>query len=205
MTTTGSESASGGSGALSPTLETRRLQLRIMTNEDHAPLYRLSSDLYDEFLRGLNLGVLCQFVVSPQGSQEVLGLVVAYDADFRHRFCRAAVVMHPRLHRRGLGLEAFLGLARYIYYGWDFRMIIMDTMGIAFDTFASGEQAGYFTVEGRIKDQFFYGGRYWDGISITHRREQFDTVMAGPMSRLVTPGQRVLPANRPAARPSRTP
>jgi RimJ/RimL family protein N-acetyltransferase len=214
MTSTGTE---GGTAALTPSLETRRLHLRIMTNEDHAPLYRLSSDpevtfqwrfrgttpSYDEFLRQLNPGVLCQFVVSPLGSQELLGLVAAYDADFRHRFCRAAVVMHPRLHRRGLGLEAFLGLARYVYYGWDFRMIIMDTVGIAFATFASGEQAGYFTVEGRVKDQFFYGGRYWDGISITHRREQFDTVMAGPMSRLVTPGRRVARPTRPTPVPQK--
>jgi hypothetical protein len=48
----------------------------------------------------------------------VLGLVVAYNADFRHRFCHAAVVMHPSLHRRGLGIEAFTGLARYASYGW---------------------------------------------------------------------------------------
>ena len=73
--------------------------------------------------------VLCQFVVSPHGSQEVLGLVVAYNADFRHRFCHAAAAIHPRLHRRGLGIEAFMGLARYVYYGWDFRMIIMETVG----------------------------------------------------------------------------
>jgi hypothetical protein len=29
---------------LSPSLQTRRLQLRMLTQEDHAPLYRLSSD-----------------------------------------------------------------------------------------------------------------------------------------------------------------
>ena len=90
------------------------------------------------FCKQLYPGVLCQFVVSPHGSQEVLGLVVAYNADFRHRFCHAAVVMHPRLHRRGLGIEAFMGLARYVYYGWDFRMIIMETVGIAFENFSVG-------------------------------------------------------------------
>ena len=70
---------------LSPSLRTRRLHLRMLTNEDHAPLYRLSSDpdvtfqwrfrgttpSYDEFLKQLYPGVLCQFVVSPHGSQEV--------------------------------------------------------------------------------------------------------------------------------------
>ena len=190
---------------LSPTLQTRRLQLRMLTQEDHAPLYRLSSDpdvtfqwrfrgttpSYDDFLKQLYPGVLCQFVVSPHGSQEVLGLVVAYNADFRHRFCHAAVVMHPRLHRRGLGIEAFMGLARYVYYGWDFRMIIMETVGIAFENFSSGEEAGYFTVEGRIRDQFYYGGRYWDGLSVTHRREQFEKIMQGPAGQLLAPGRRV--------------
>ena len=84
----------GEEARLSPSLHTRRLQLRMLTNEDHAPLYRLSSDpdvtfqwrfrgttpSYDEFLKQLYPGVLCQFVVSPHGSQEVLGLVVAYNA-----------------------------------------------------------------------------------------------------------------------------
>ena len=70
-----------------------------------------------------------------------------------------------------------MGLARYVYYGWDFRMIIMETVGIAYQHFASGEAAGYFTVEGRIRDQFYYGGQYWDGISVTHRRDQFEKVM----------------------------
>jgi hypothetical protein len=45
-----------------------------------------------------------------------------------------------------------MGLARSVYYGWDFRMIIMETVGIAFENFSSGERAGYFTVEGRIRD-----------------------------------------------------
>ena len=34
----------GEEARLSPSLHTRRLQLRMLTNEDHAPLYRLSSD-----------------------------------------------------------------------------------------------------------------------------------------------------------------
>ena len=122
--------------------------------------------------------MLRQLVVSSHGSPEVPGLVVAYNADFRRRFCHAAVVMHPRLHRRGLGIKAFMGLARYVYYGWDFRMIIMEVVGIAFENFARGEEAGYFTVEGRIRDQFYYGGRYWDGISVNYIcRDQFEKVL----------------------------
>jgi RimJ/RimL family protein N-acetyltransferase len=211
------DTSDGGTGAAVPlpqtslSLETRRLQLRILTNEDHAPLYRLACDpevtfqwrfrgttpSYDDFLKQLYPGVLCQFVVSPRGSQEVLGLVIAYNADFRHRFCYAAVVMHPRLHRSGMGVEAFMALARYIYYGWDFRMILMETVGLAFENFASGERAGYFTVEGRIRDQFYYGGRYWDGLSITHSRAQFEMVMGGRYARILAPGR---PVHVPPAR-----
>ncbi len=42
-------------------------------------------------------------------------------------------------------------------------MIVMETVGITWENFSSGEEAGYFAVEGRIRDQFHYGGRYWDG------------------------------------------
>ena len=200
---------------LTPGLTTRRLQLRVVQNDDHAALYRLSADpdvtfqwrfrgttpSFDDFLKQLHPGVLCQFVVSPLGSHEVFGLVVAYNADFRHRFCYVANVMHPRLHRRGLGIEAFMGLARYLYYGWDFRMIIMETMGMAFENFAAGEQAGYFSVEGRIRDQFYYGGRYCDGLTVTHRREQFELAMRGPVGRLLSPGHRVVRVDERRAPP----
>ena len=144
-------------------------------------------------------------MVSPIGSKEVFGLVAAYNADFRHRFCYAAVVMHPRLHRTGLGIEAFMGLARYVFYGWDFRMIIMETVGIAYRNFALGEQQGGFTVEGRIRDQYYYGGKYWDGLAVTYRREQFEEAMSRPSGKLLRPGRRVLrtPAeNQPRPRPS---
>jgi hypothetical protein len=40
----------------------------------------------------------------------------------------------------GLGIKAFMGLARYVYYGWDFHMIITETVGIAFENFARGER-----------------------------------------------------------------
>ena len=138
---------------------------------------------YDEFLKQLYPGVLCQFVVSPRGSSK------CWDSSSRTTPTSGiASVMSPwscirGLHRRGLGIEAFMGLARYVYYGWDFRMIIMETVGIAFENFASGERAGYFTVEGRIRDQFYYGGRYWDGISVTHRRDQFEKALQGPVGK----------------------
>jgi hypothetical protein len=64
-------------------------------------------------------------------------------------------------------------------------------VGIAFQNFASGEKAGYFTVEGRIRDQFYYGGRYWDGISVTHRRDQFEKILQNRIGQLLTPGRRV--------------
>ena len=177
---------------LSPSLQTWRLHLRMLTTRTTRPRcigspvtptsrssgasggpHRATTNS----LKQLNPGVLRQLVVSSHGSPEVPGLVVAYNVDFRRRFCHAAVVMHPRLHRRGLGIKAFMVLARYVYYGWDFRMIIMEAVGIAFENFARGEEAGYFTVEGRIRDQFYYGGRYWDGISVTHRRDQFEKVL----------------------------
>ncbi len=49
----------------------------------------------------------------------------------------------------------------------------------------------YFTVEGRIRDQFYYGGRYWNDISVTHRRNQFEKVMQGRVGQLLAPGRRV--------------
>jgi len=94
--------------------------------------------------------VLCQFVVTPIDSPDLLGLVVAYNPDFRHRFVHVAAVMRPAVIERGLGIEALLGLARYVFFGWDFRMMLLETNGFTYRAFSSGERAGLFEVAGRI-------------------------------------------------------
>jgi hypothetical protein len=46
-------------------------------------------------------------------------------------------------------------------------------------------------VKGRIRDQFHYGARYRDGISVTHRRDQFEKVVQGRVGQLLAAGRRV--------------
>jgi RimJ/RimL family protein N-acetyltransferase len=192
--------------ALAGLLRTRRLQLRPLRPEDTAPLYRMALDPevtfqwrlrgttppIEEFARQLHQTVLCQFVVTPTDSADLLGLVVAYNPDFRHRFVHMAAVMRPAVIERGLGVEALLGLARYVFFGWDFRMLLMETNGFTYRAFASGEGAGLFEVAGRIPDQYYLGGRWWDGLTLVHRREHFDTFMASPLARVLLPGNPVL-------------
>ncbi|MGH9082177.1 MAG: GNAT family N-acetyltransferase [Acidimicrobiales bacterium] len=188
-------------------LRTRRLQLRPLRPEDHRLLYRLALDpdvtfdwrlrgttpSFEEFQRQIHPSVLCQFAVSPIGSMELFGLVVAFSADLRNRFCHAGVVMRPELRRRGLGIEAIFGLSRYLFTGWDFRLVLLETTGRTFAHVASMEKAGIVTVEGRIRDQYYFGGRYWDGIILTHRRQQFDALMASRLGRsLLLPGRPVV-------------
>jgi len=192
--------------ALSGLLRTRRLQLRPLRPEDTMPLYRMALDpevtfqwrlrgttpSIEEFARQLHQTVLCQFVVTPSDSPDLLGLVVAYNPDFRHRFVHVAAVMRPAVIERGLGIEALFGLARYVFFGWDFRMMLLETNGFAYRTFASGERAGLFEVAGRIAGQYYLGGRWWDGLTLVHRREHFDAAMASPLARVLLPGKPVL-------------
>jgi RimJ/RimL family protein N-acetyltransferase len=192
--------------ALTGLMRTRRLQFRPLRPEDTGPLYRMALDpevtfqwrlrgatpSIEEFSRQLHQTVLCQFVVTPVDSADLLGLVVAYNPDFRHRFVHAAAVMRPAVLRRGLGVEALLGLGRYLFFGWDFRMVLLDTNSFTYRAFASGERAGLFEVTGRIPGQYYLGGQWWDGLTLVHRREHFDAFMASPLGRALLPGNQVL-------------
>jgi hypothetical protein len=67
------------------------------------------------------------------------------------------------------GLALFL---RYVFTCWNFRKLYMEVAEYNYEQFSSG--AGrFFEVEGRLREHFYYGGRYWDKLILTLSRETF--------------------------------
>lgn len=178
-------------------LTTRRLQLRNILPKDVSSLYDISihprnafvwrlrgtTPGIEEFRRQLYLGVLCQFVISPRGSGDVLGYVSAYNPDFRNRFVYIAVAVHPTLQQSGAGIEATIGFCNYLFEGWDFRLLLFETTEPSYDTFKMAETIGLVALEARIRDKYYYQGAYVDGLILSIRREQLQDVVKSRLGR----------------------
>jgi RimJ/RimL family protein N-acetyltransferase len=173
---------------LSPQLSPRRTKLRPIAPKDHGPLYELAvsqeinwlwrfrgaTPTFQQFVQSLHTGVLCQFVVTAADADDPLGLVIAYNADMRNRFCYAAACLAPNVNRTGMGIEAFILFVQYVFYCWEFRKIYLEATELNMAQYQSGAASGIYTVEGRMKDHMYMAGRYWDNYLLGLDREQFE-------------------------------
>jgi hypothetical protein len=158
-----------------PALSGRHARLRQIVPADYGWLRRaeLDGDLIhrwrhgsgtpspEEWVRKLWVGVLAQFVVERPEDGEPVGLVMAYQANLQDGHARFAAtrldgsVRSPRLL---FGLALFLD---YLFACWPLHKLYMETPAYNFEQFASGAGTA-FTIEGRLRDHVYLGGRHWD-------------------------------------------
>jgi RimJ/RimL family protein N-acetyltransferase len=117
-------------------------------------------------------GVLAQFIVCSARTNDPIGLVAVYEANFQHGHAHLAVGAF-RPERRSpaiiLGLAIFL---RYVFCCWNFRKLYMQLPEYNYPQFASAE-GRYFEIEGRLRDHFFHTGQYWDQLTLALYRDNW--------------------------------
>jgi RimJ/RimL family protein N-acetyltransferase len=129
---------------------------------DHLVRYRLRAmtPSPDSFHRLLWDGVTAQFLVRSESNQPV-GLVSCFGADFRNRHAHIGVLADPEWHGRGLlvaGAWKFIG---YLFGQFDLRKLYAEVLFSNFHRLATG--AGrLFTIEGRLSDHEYVAGHYED-------------------------------------------
>jgi len=183
----------------SPKLATNRIRLRPLSPADHRPLYDLvlsdeinylwrfrgATPSFNQFVESLQPGVLCQFAICPAGKDDLLGIVVGYNADLRNRFCYAAICLTSDLTKSGVGVEAFILFINYLFHCWEFRKIYIESSEINYRFFESGEALGVFSVEGRFLEHMYMAGRFWDQYVLAVSRDQMDGVRASSLGRFL--------------------
>ena len=196
---TGPESFEGGShvdaqpdaggskpGFAVPSLQGRTVFLRALTPNDYphlhfaetstelAPRWRFrgSTPSPDQWAQATVQNVLAQFLVVERKGDRPLGTVTVFDQNFQDGHAHlAAGRVKPNEHSPAMmfGLALFL---RYVFTCWNFRKLYMEVAEYNYEQFSSG--AGrFFEVEGRLREHFYYGGRYWDKLILTLSRETF--------------------------------
>lgn len=133
----------------------------------------------ESFAQGLWQGVLCQFVVCSRASGDGIGLVAAYDANFRAGHCSIAGFIHPAVQGVGWPLEGFGLLIDYLFANFNIHKLYADILDV--NLHQMGSVAGrIFTLEGRLRDDEFIDGRYHDRLILGLLRDEWHEVRAVP-------------------------
>lgn len=125
-------------------------------------------------------GVLAQYLVftgaatadGPSGAP--IGVVCAYDARFEHGHAMLAAARFGE--RRSPELVVGLALLiRHVLTCWNLRKLYISVPEFNLDQFSKSVKP-YFAEEGRLIDHVYYGGRYWDEVTLALYREQWAEV-----------------------------
>jgi RimJ/RimL family protein N-acetyltransferase len=130
-------------------------------------------------------GVLIQFVIAVPDHDEPQGLAVAYRADLHNRTAYLAVVVKPERIHTGMGMEAMILFVNYLLTTWDFRKLYIEAIEYNYRSFATLGESGLFTVEGRLKDDHYYAGRYWDQLFLAVYRDDAARFLTSHLPRVV--------------------
>lgn len=114
----------------------------------------------DQFRRGLWDGVLAQFVIVSSRSGHRIGLAVGLNADLRNRYVHFAALLDPQVQGSGWAFEGVVLAVDYLFTGWDFRKIYIESAGHIAQDYERG-LLRYGTLEGELKEHAYLGGRYW--------------------------------------------
>jgi hypothetical protein len=127
-----------------------------------------------DFVDQLWHGLLVMFVVEKVADSSAIGILSAYQADQRNGHCRVA---GARLALDGSMDTSFLsGLAMffdYLFAGWPFRKLYLETPEFNLVQFASAVERGILAVEARLTDFVFLMDRYWDVVFLAVTREMW--------------------------------
>jgi RimJ/RimL family protein N-acetyltransferase len=183
------EPGSGGPGDttpdLTPLLEGHLVQLRPVENRDYDLLYRIHTEgdhlvryrlrgatpSPDAFARFVWDQVLVHFVVHARDGRPV-GVVSAYEPDFRNRYVYIAACSLAEFETTGLVLEGVALLVSYLFENFDLRKVYAESLAVNFDRFAFGD-GRFFDVEGRMRAHEYVAGTYQDLVLLAIHRDDW--------------------------------
>lgn len=160
---------------LVPQLATKTLRLLPVVPEDVGQLYGLvtrpdtcfrwryrgAPPPVERFAENLWAQVLVQFTVRSVQTDELVGTVVAYNADRAMRYLYVGVVFSPQYAGTGAAAQISAVFIDYLFHILPLHKIYLEVPGFNWPQMQSGE-GKLFTVEGILHDHDTYAGQLWD-------------------------------------------
>lgn len=127
----------------------------------------------EAWVQSLWQGTLAQFLVVDLRSSRPLGLVCAYNVNFQHGHAYLAAVNFTKKQRSPLFLLGASLFVEYVFSCWNLRKLYMEVAGFNVDQIKSGIGRSL-TLEGRLLDHSYFGGRFWDEFVLAIHRGDWE-------------------------------
>jgi len=114
--------------------------------------------------------VLAHFLIVARRTNDAIGVVAVYQANFQDGFAHIAAARFDPDRRSPLmmlGLGVFL---QYVFNCWDFRKLYMEVPEYNYGQLASARDR-LFVMEGRLRQHSFLGGEFWDQLILAIYRD----------------------------------
>lgn len=197
--------------ARTPLLSTRRISLQPVTAEDHRYVHWLETQPENlwywrsggqiegptQHAQRLWQGVLAQFCIIDGRAREIVGLVLAYNANFRDGHVYLAA-LGDKSAQDGRIAEAALLFGNYCFESWPFRKIYIESLAPNWASFRhlACFLDGMAEVEARFSEFAWAGGKYEDKIVASVSRERW--VERRPSLESIFNGHTQVSTSRPA-------
>lgn len=173
----------------------RTVSLRPVTDADVESLFRLataggnlgrwrlqnrtiSPNNFHQFIWG---GCDAQFVVEDKEHATPIGHVCSYQTDEFNGTTKVAAMFRPELHGRGWPLEGMFLFLRFLFEAHPLRVVYLEMPGFnvpSLSTFL----ARHVREEGRLVENLFSRGRYWDLHIFALHRDSWNELCASPVA-----------------------
>jgi RimJ/RimL family protein N-acetyltransferase len=144
------------------------------------PAYQMSLASREDFVRPRLTpsfdGVYLMIEVIDTPEPVVIGAIELRKITPEHRSAEVGILVgDPTYRGRGYGTDAMRALCRFAFEEMDLRRIYLGVMEFNARAIRSYEQVG-FVVEGRLRQDTYLGGHYYDSFIMGLLREDFEAV-----------------------------
>ncbi len=133
----------------------------------------------EEWLRALYQGPHdVAFGIALRADDRLIGAAGLHDVEPRHRHCFFGISIGDKsLWGKGHGTEATRLILRYAFHVLNLNRVWLHVYEYNPRAIRVYEKVG-FRIEGRLRQDVFYDGRYWDTVSMGILREEWEAMQA---------------------------
>ncbi len=127
----------------------------------------------DTFVQSLWQDVLCQYVIESRQNREIVGHVTSFRPEFRNGTAHLGVMVTPGARDQGWPLEGVVLFLDHLFLSYPLRKLYAETLEFNLSLFGAGV-GRLFVEEGRLRQDEYHDGRYWDNVFLALYREAFE-------------------------------
>lgn len=141
-------------------------------------------------------GILAQFLVVRQGNHRAIGIASIYQYDFQDQHAYLAAATFEPGQRSPLMVHGLALFLNYVFTCWNFRKLYLELPEYNV-TRLSSSLGDLLVEEGRLREDIYYDGRWWDKVTLSLYRERWKQRAERALTAALPPTPRVASVRLP--------